>query len=253
MAQKNIHPYAESIKLRGSRPEAVLLIHGYTGSPTDFNGLPSFVHEKYNLSVVVPRLPGHGSEVEDLRGLTKDHFIETAEKELKYLLKENKSVIVGGHSFGGQVALYLASHYDVSGVFITDTPYKLSFPLSLPGLYTLWRIFSRRESFQKKLSEEQRIARKDSFSYMRMPAYGLKLLNEINKDLRNNIHKIKSPILSVYSKGDPIAHLGSAFQIEGLVNSKSKKSIIFDSASHGIFYTENAPQVYREFVEFFKL
>lgn len=253
MAQKNIHPYAESIRLKGSRPEAVLLIHGYTGSPTDFNGLPSFVHEKFDLSVVVPRLPGHGSEVEDLRGLTKDHFIETAESELKSLLKANKSVIVGGHSFGGQVALHLASRYDVAGVFITDTPYKLSFPLSLPGLYTLWRIFSTRESFRKKLSEEQRIARKHSFSYMRMPAYGLKLLNDMNKDLRKGIHKIKSPILAVYSTGDPIAHHNSATHIESLVNSKSKKSIVFDSASHGIFYTNNAPEVYRQFVEFFKL
>ncbi len=141
MAQKTVHPLAEPIILKGLGEEVFLLIHGYTGSPTDFNGLPEFLHKQHNASVFIPLLPGHGTRVEDLRGVTKDDFMQVAEAVLQDLLAKHSRVIVGGHSFGGQVALHLAARYPVSGVFVSAMPYKLRFTKLIVLLFSSEDIF----------------------------------------------------------------------------------------------------------------
>ncbi|MSU44859.1 alpha/beta fold hydrolase [Candidatus Nomurabacteria bacterium] len=253
MAQKNIHPYAQSIALRGKNEIAIFLIHGYTGSPTDFNGLPLFLYEHYGVSVFVPLLPGHGSCVEDLRGFTKDDFIKFTEEELKPLLSSYSKVIIGGHSFGGQLALDIASRYPVGGVFVTALPYKLYFPLSIPRLYEFWHKLSFKEFLKKILSSEQKRARIGSFSYEHMPAYGLKLASDMNKELKKSLPKLKHPLLSIFFTGDSIAHPKSAHEIKKLVGSKINKIMMLDNMGHGVFFTEDAPKIYKEIAKFFEI
>lgn len=253
MAQKNIHPYAQPIALQGKNKMAVLLIHGYTGSPDDFNGLPFFLHKHHGVSVFVPLLPGHGTSVEDLRGLTKDDFIKVSEEALQPLFSSYDKVIIGGHSFGGQVALDIATRYPVHGVFVTALPYKLSFPLSIPGFYEFWHQLSLKEFLKKRFSSEEKLARAKSFSYDYMPVYGLKLLSDMNKELKKSLPKLSSPLLSIFFRGDPIAHPDSAHEIKKLVGSKVNKIMMLNSKGHGVFFTEDSPKIYEEIVQFFKI
>lgn len=254
MAQKDIHPHARPIALKGKSDLAFLLIHGYTGSPTDFNGLPVFLEENLSASVYAPLLPGHGTRVEDLRGLTKNDFIKAVEQELESLLAKHNRVVVGGHSFGGQLALHLSARYPVHGVVITAAPVRPAFLLSIPGLYEFWKFFLRKEFFSKVRSEIQMQARMEanSFSYDQMPAYGLKLICDINQDLKKILKNTKSPLLSFYVKKDSIADVSSGEEIEGLVSSVKKRTHILDSLEHGVFFTNDAPQIYQEVVEFFR-
>ncbi len=250
MAQKTIHPLAEPIILKGTKEEAFLLIHGYTGSPTDFNGLPEFLHKQYGVSVSIPLLPGHGTRVEDLRGITKDDFIQVAEVVLKDLLAKHSKVIVGGHSFGGQVALHLAARYPVSGVFVSAMPYKLRFPFSVRWLYYILIV---KEFWTKWISEREQLERIKDFSYVAMPIYGFRLLHDMNKELQNSLSNIKSPLLSIYLLGDAIAHPNSGDIVSSLVNSHTKKTLIFNCLGHSVFYADDAPQIYCEIADFFKI
>lgn len=254
MAQENTHPNARRVALEGQNGLAFLLIHGYTGSPTDFNGLSHFLHDQMGASVFVPLLPGHGSRVEDLRSLTKDDFVKYAEENLKEILAKHKRVIVGGHSFGGQVALYLAARYPVEGVFVTAVPYRVAFPLSFPGLYKMWKLLFKKEFVKKKFSEREMAVRKRvrAFSYDYMPTYGLKLILDMNADLRECLSKVTSPVLSIYLHGDTIAHSGSGEAIEASVGSTVKKNLIFNALEHGAFFSEHAEDIYKEIAGFFK-
>ncbi len=254
MATKETHPNAKPIILNGKNTEAFLLIHGYTGSPTDFNGLSQFLYEKRNASVYVPLLPGHGTTVEDLRGMTHNDFIVSVEETLKDLLSRYDRVILGGHSFGGQMALLLASRFPVHGVFVTAAPVRIAFPLSFPGLYKIWTTFFKKEFFKKKWSGKEIEARDKAgaFSYKFMPAYGLCLLNDMNKILKREMGKIKVPVLSVYLRGDAIAHSESGEVIRELVSSEVKKNIVFDALEHGAFFSDHAHDIYKEINEFFK-
>ncbi len=250
MDKKTIHPLAEPIILKGTKEEVFLLIHGYTGSPTDFNRLPEFLHRDHGASVFIPLLPGHGTRVEDLRGITKDDFIQVAEATLEDLLAKHSKVIVGGHSFGGQVALYLAARYPVSGVFVSAMPYKLHFPFSVHWLYYILVV---KEFWTKKLHDKIRRERANAFFYYDMPIYGLKLLHDMNKELQKSLSEIKSPLLSIYLSGDKIAHPDSGKIVSSLVNSHTKKTLTLNHFGHSVFHIEDDSQIYREIVDFFKI
>ncbi len=250
MDKKTIHPLAEPIILKGLGEEVFLLIHGYTGSPTDFNGLPEFLHRQHGVSVSVLLLPGHGTRVEDLRGITKDDFIQVAEVALQDLLAKHSRVIVGGHSFGGQVALHLAARYPVSGVFVSAMPYKLRFPFSVRWLYYILIV---KEFWTKKLHDKVQRERAKAFFYIDMPIYGLKLVHDMNKELQKSLSEIKSPLLSIYLSGDAIAHPDSGNIVSSLVNSHTKKTLILNHFGHSVFHADDAPQIYREIVDFFKI
>src|ERR1035437_5110785 len=252
MAKKDIHPSAQSVALVGDSGAAVLLIHGYTGSPTDFNKLPKFLNENYGISVFVPLLPGHGTQVEDLVGLTKDDFIKVAKQALEPLLAKYDEVFIGGHSFGGQVALHLAARYPALGVFTTTLPYKLFFPFDIPFFYELYSLLPVNKFSDKGLSKEELERRKGAFFYTSMPAYSVKLLNEMNKDLKKLLPLVKCPFLSIFLKEDTVSHPKSGSEVMKLVGSDIKKTIMLDQSGHGLFYSENAPRIYNEIAEFFK-
>lgn len=94
----------------GRRPRSVLLLHGYTHSPAQLDGLAArFFARGYN--VVVPRAPGHGLTDPDghatvtaggLRGYAAD-ALDTAAA-----LGEETGVV--GVSGGGVLATWLAAH-----------------------------------------------------------------------------------------------------------------------------------------------
>ncbi len=250
MDKKTIHPLAEPIILNGTKEEVFLLIHGYTGSPTDFNGLPEFLHKQHGASVFIPLLPGHGTRVEDLRGITKNDLIQAAEVVLEDLLAKHSKVIVGGHSFGGQVALHLAARYPVHGVFVSAMPYKLRFPFSIRWLYYILIV---KEFWTKRLTKIEQHERANSFSYAGMPIYGFRLLHDMNKELQKFLFDIKSPLLSIYLSGDAIAHPNSGDIVSSLVNSPIKKTLILNCSGHSVFHADDAPQIYREIADFFKI
>ena len=60
---------AESFLLEGKNNKAVLLLHGYTGAPSEMRPLGDYLHALgYTVSCV--RLPGHGTSIKDLEATT---------------------------------------------------------------------------------------------------------------------------------------------------------------------------------------
>src|SRR3989344_4635707 len=87
--------YMSPIYLRKPSDKLLFLVHGYTGSPTDFNGLPDFVFQNYGADVKIPLLPGHGTKIQDLDSLTFNDFLTFIEQEFKTAQKDYKRVIIG--------------------------------------------------------------------------------------------------------------------------------------------------------------
>lgn len=245
--QNNYQP--KEIIFYGKRDAPVFfLIHGYTGSPTDFNGLPRFLNTEYGASVVVPLLPGHGTSIDDLEGITMDILVGAAERRLNELMRTHPSIIVGGHSFGAQVALHLAARHPVRGVFATATPYIPRFPFAIPGIQKILRLKRR---WKKQIPEPERRRRAGAFYYSEMPAYGLELILSMNKTLSLLLPSITCPALFVGAAGDTVAHPKSNRAIVQKIGSQIKTSVALEYSSHGIFHTENPEDVYRKIGTFF--
>ena len=58
-----------AIDLKADSELLFFLIHGYTGSPDDFNELPEYLHKNIKANVKVILLKGHGTRIEDLDNL----------------------------------------------------------------------------------------------------------------------------------------------------------------------------------------
>ncbi len=93
-----------------------LVIHGFTSNPGSMRGVAdAFAAAGFN--VELPRLPGHGTTIEDL--LTKRWTDWSAEVEAAYqrLTARCTSVVVAGLSMGGLLTLWIGTqHPEIAGL-----------------------------------------------------------------------------------------------------------------------------------------
>ncbi len=238
----------QPINLLSRSKKLYFLIHGYTGSPTDFNGLPEYLHDSCGADVKVMLLPGHGTKIEDLDDLEFGDFIREVEGELRGDVEKYDEVIIGGVSFGAQLALILASRYPVQGVFNICLPYKLKFPFNIPGLGLLGYF---KKYWPKIIPEEQKVLREGSFHYKEAHAKGLKIVKQANRELRKSLPKITCPTITIYSKNDRVCDYEAFRKVEKRIKAPHSKAI-FDEKAHNIFFSEKRFDVYKKIVDFLK-
>lgn len=242
-----VNEKAASVNLKGKSRKEFFLIHGYTGSPTDFNNLARYLNRKFNANVRVIRLKGHGTKIEDLDNVEYEHLIEQIESEFLKELKNKKEIIVGGLSFGAHVALILAAKYKVRGAFIASIPYFLRFPLNTPFADLMGRFKKR---WEKKTGTLEKRLRKNSFRYEYMHYKGLKINAKARKHGKKLLNKIKCPIMIIHSRNDSLGHPVSANFIERRVESKVKRKLILNSKIHNLFFSEDREKVIKEIGNF---
>ncbi len=99
-------PGAEPVDLPGG-PVGVLLSHGFTGSPQSVRPWAQHLHAA-GLSVLAPRLPGHGTRWQDMNATRFDDWYAEVERSFDALRERCAHVFVMGLSMGGTLALRLA-------------------------------------------------------------------------------------------------------------------------------------------------
>lgn len=239
---------ADHVYLQSGSETLFFLIHGYTGSTSDFNGLPGFLRENYDMDIIIPLLPGHGTRIEDLEGLRFRDFFTFVEKVFVEEQKNYQRIFIGGISFGAQLALVLASRYDVQGVFHACIPYQLKFPFSLPGIQLLGSV---KKYWRKKIPEQERKLRASSFYYSHMPAFALSIVREANRVLDSYISNISCPLLALHSFYDPIGSVRGLDFLERQMNTIFER-VIFSDSNHNIFFSESRHTAYKRIGDFFE-
>jgi carboxylesterase len=94
----------------------MVCLHGFTGNPNSMRGLGNALAAA-GFSVEVPRLPGHGTTVDDMQPTGWDDWLDEADAAYLRLASRGGPVVVGGQSMGGALALALAvRHPEIAGV-----------------------------------------------------------------------------------------------------------------------------------------
>lgn len=112
---------AETFSLQGNNGRAVLLLHGYTGTTAEMRPLGDYLHS-LGYTVLCPRLPGHGTTVDDLEQTTADEWLATAYAACDELLAEYGEVYVAGLSMGGLLTMALAAARPVRKAALLSAP-----------------------------------------------------------------------------------------------------------------------------------
>jgi carboxylesterase len=105
-------PWSHSV---GADSGAVV-IHGFTGCPGSVRGLADAL-ALAGLDIELPRLPGHGTAMEEMLETRWHHWLEVAESAYQRLASRVETVVLVGQSMGATLALALAQrHPEVRGV-----------------------------------------------------------------------------------------------------------------------------------------
>ncbi|MCK5059701.1 MAG: alpha/beta fold hydrolase [Candidatus Pacebacteria bacterium] len=238
----------KSIELSADSNTEIFLIHGYTGSPTDFHQLPYILNKKFNTNVRVILLPGHGTKIEDLDSVTYDDFLMHLTTEIEKDIRKGREIILGGVSMGGLFSLILASRYPVKGVFNVSSPYLLKFPFNILGLVKLHKY----KKYWKKasISHIEKEMRKGAFSYKYMHMNGLNIVRQLRNELKKSMQKIKCPILTIYSTNDRIGRPESLRVIQNNVGSTVKYEKMFSIKPHNVFFSDGNSEVNDQILRF---
>ena len=102
-----------------------LLIHGLTASPTEMHLVGRYLHER-GLTLAAPLLPGHGTNLADLRKQRWQDWVQHADAAFVQLKSRCEFVFVAGISLGSLVALHPATeHADVRGLIVYSPLVKM--------------------------------------------------------------------------------------------------------------------------------
>jgi carboxylesterase len=128
--------------LPGSEPYAhaggadgVLVLHGFTGNPTTMRPLAERLAGAGH-SVELPRLPGHGTSIEDMIPTRWADWLNEAEAAYDRLAGRGGRVVVVGLSMGGALACRIAETRPVAGAALIN-PLVRAQPEMLEGVRQL--------------------------------------------------------------------------------------------------------------------
>lgn len=252
MDGRNIAEAAKTIELKAKNKNEFFLIHGYTGSPTDFNKLGHYLHKRFNANVKIMRIVGHGTKIEDLDRLHYKDFLECVEKELKKDLKKRMKIVIGGLCLGSLIAFDLASRYPIKGIFSSSASYKYRFPVNIVSYFEPI-IFKKH--WKKPITNYEKRARLGSYNYPYVHLRGFKIIKQARKSLKNKWKNINAPCVMVHCNWDKILHYKSDEEIIKRVGSQKTKKFLFESDSegeHNLFFSPYHKKVYKIFGDFFE-
>jgi carboxylesterase len=115
----DVLPGAEPFSAAGGA-HGVLVLHGFTGNPQSMRPLAEALAAA-GFTVELPRLPGHGTSVEDMATTRWDDWAAAAEAAYVELAARCERVVVAALSMGGTLAVWLGTrHPDIAGLALIN-------------------------------------------------------------------------------------------------------------------------------------
>lgn len=219
----------------GKLDAAVLLIHGFTGTPDCMRPQANHLNA-LGFTVSVPLLAGHGTTKENLAKTRWQDWYESCRKEFVQLAEKYSAVYVAGLSLGGVLALKIAQDYPQGPTAIAclATPIFLKSWVSviLPSVMNTPVRFLYR--YQKKAAADIRdpMARKNYFNIGEMPLTCIDSLMKLQKLVKRDLAKIHCPTLLIHSRYDSTAPYESMSAIAQGISSTTTETITLENSFH---------------------
>ncbi len=195
----------------------IVLLHGFTGAPQEVEPIARAL-APHGVSSIGPLLPGHGEALTELNRVAWREWTAAAESTLAEARRRWPTVLVGGLSMGGALALHLAAHHSttVLGVLALATPLRLRHR-ALPLLPLLSRFLLATPKKGMGVSDSRLAA--DRVSYDHQPLAGVLQLTHLLSALRRELHAVRCPLFLAHSRGDRTIPFANMAEIARRVSS----------------------------------
>ncbi|MFB7932177.1 MULTISPECIES: alpha/beta hydrolase [Streptomyces] len=225
---------------------AVLLCHGFTGSPQSLRPWAEHLAER-GLTVSLPLLPGHGTRWEDLRITGWQDWYAEVDRELRLLCERREQVFVAGLSMGGALALRLAAkHGDaVSGVVVVNPANKVH-GLAAHALPVVRHLVPATKGIASD------IAKPDSreLGYDRVPLHAAHSLRQFFRMTDGELPQVTQPVLLLRSPQDHVVPPADSARILSRISSTDVKEVILEQSYHVATLDHDADRIFEESVDF---
>jgi carboxylesterase len=210
---------------------AVLLIHGFTGSPPEMRPIGDYLHAR-GLSVYAPLLPGHGTDPSDLNRRRWQEFAECVATSYVELAAGHQQVAIGGLSMGALLTLqFAAAHPQLPAAVLYSPALRLRNRLNvlLPLIKHMLPTWDKPRS---KLVDPEAGAR--LWSYPVIPTHAGHELIKLQRKVRRDLPRVSCPLLVVHSTGDDQVHPASPREVLDRAGSAVKELVLLHESGHAI-------------------
>lgn len=224
-----------------------LLIHGFTGSPSEMLPLGQYLN---NLGYTVHgvRLKGHGTTLQDMAHTRWKDWLDSAIQGYKKLEPVCEDIYVVGFSMGGIIALNLALKHNFKAVAVVSAPIfimnKKAFLVPLVKLFKKYEIKKKKTNYEKDID-------KYMDGYDRTPLVCVQSLLQLINLTKKNLKYFNNPIIIVQSKDDITVEYRSAQYIYDNIQSERKKLYWLEEAGHMVVLSKEREEVFNEIQNFF--
>lgn len=209
--QDDVHPVlpgCEPWSSPGGGPHGVLVLHGFTGSPVSMRPLAERFAEA-GFAVELPRLPGHGTHVDDMVPTTFADWLAEAERALAALRRRTPDgrVLVAGLSMGGALTCALGErHQDLAGIIVINAPVAVPDEMATAIEQMLEGGMEVMDSIGGDIADPDA----DEASYDQTPLRPLLSMIEAGAPLRAALGDITCPVLVITSRQDHVVNPGDS-------------------------------------------
>jgi len=259
----------------GRNGQAVILVHGLTGTPNEMRFLAWFLNT-HGYTVSCPRLANHGQPLHILKSTRWEEFYGSVRQAYQDLRAEHQQVYVGGLSMGALLALLLADEFQsgIGGVSCLSPTlfydgwnvpwYQFLLPLGSHTPLKHYAYFKEEPPYGLK---NERIRAKvheyyekadihdmrdvDRFGY---PYFPLRLLGELRRlvgHLEKRLPFIHCPCQVIQARHDDMSSVRNAQVIHDRVASARKEIVYLEDSYHVITADQERAKVAQSMMDFF--
>jgi len=227
-------------------PTGILLIHGFTGAPTEMRTMGEYLAARGVTSLGV-RLPGHGTTPQDLAQARREDWTAACETGLQELRLHCDTLFVCGLSLGSLLALCLgAQHPDLAGLI-----------LLAPGVKVRdWRIYLTpvAKYFIKYLPAEQSAspdlsdpgALNRAWCYDTTPVAAAAEVLALQRGARRLLPRLTQPALIMQGRHDGALAPDAAQITYDRIGSADKTLIWLKNSGHNVLIDGERARVWEE-------
>ncbi len=224
---------------------ALLYIHGFLASRAEGEYTIDRIAKKYRMNTYYLRLPGHGTNKEDLVSKNYRDFLALADQALHHVQYLGENIVVTGTSTGGLLALWLASRYPdkVKATIIASLFLDFTSPAArvvyYPGGLELTQLLYGKVRKAVMDPKDPRYNYEHYIRHWYVENYyeAFRPLVDLRKIVNNEetMGKIKAPVLLfVYSKDD-VASPETMQERFAQLGSPQKKLVEMETGDHILF------------------
>lgn len=210
------------------------LIHGFTGNPKSMRPLAEALAAR-GFPVDVPRLPGHGTDVQDMRRTRYADWRAEVLRTLDRLKQRSDRALLVGLSAGGTLALDIAATGDrtVAGVVSINAQVKDRAKALLRLAPLIERLLPVSPAFLAGLRHDD-IAKPgiSEEAYSSVPAAaGNSFLRELPR-IRASLEAIRVPVLVAFSLQDHSVSPDNSREILSLLRNARASQLVLERSYH---------------------